>query len=117
MTAEMLEYTLPKLRRSLGVGEEADELLIDRLEQAEEEILRYLNRTQLPDNTLGLLVELAGLRHLQQGWGGKKSAAYAEGQISQKDEFYDPVIFAEGAQALLHSLAPYRLVKCREVEA
>lgn len=117
MTAEMLEYTLPRLRRSLGVGDEAEEVLIDRLEQAEEEILRYLNRTRLPDNTLGLVVELAGLRYLQQGQGSKKAAAYAEGQIRQREEFFDPVILAEGAQALLKSLAPYRRVRCREVEA
>lgn len=116
MTAAVLEYALPRLRRSLGVGEEADEVLTDRLESAEEEILRYLNREELPQFAMSLLVELAGLRYLQRQSGGKRATAYAEGQISQKEEYFDPESLTAGVDALLRTLAPYRRVKCREVE-
>lgn len=117
MTAATLAYALPRLRRSLGVGEEADQVLTDRLESAEEEILRYLNRTQLPEYAMSLLVELAGLRYLQHQSRGKRAVSYSEGQLSQREEFYDPDSVTAGVDALLRTLAPYRRVQCREVEA
>lgn len=113
MRADVLNFALPRLRRSLGVGEECDGVLSDKLELAEEEILRYLNRTELPEYAHSLLIELAGLRYLQQQSAGKKASAYAEGQISQSDTFYSAAEFSDGVDALLRTLAPYRRIKCR----
>lgn len=115
MTAEVLAIALPRLRRSLGLEAESDEILTDKLEAAEEEILRYLNRTELPEHTLCLLIELAGLKYLQDG-SGKKSESYTEGQISQSESFYTPAEFQDGTQALLRTLAPYRRVACKGAE-
>lgn len=113
MTGEVLSIALPRLRRSLGLGAQADELLTAKLELAEEEILRYLNRDELPDCAQSLLVELAGLRYLQSQCGGKKGESYAEGQISQSESYYTPGEFREGVDALLRTLAPYRRVGCK----
>ena len=114
MTGQLLNLTLPRLRESLGLGEESDGKLEFWLECAEEEILRYLNAEALPDCAQSLLVELAGLRYLQRECMGKKSESYSEGQISQSESYYTPAEFREGVDALLRTLAPYRQVKCRE---
>ena len=114
MTEQLLNLTLPRLRESLGGGEDCNDRLKFALECAEEEILRYLNAATLPDCALSLLVELAGLRYLQREWTGKKSESYTEGQISQSESYYTPAEFREGVDALLRTLAPYRRVKCRE---
>lgn len=116
MTAQVLDLALPRLRRSLGLEAQADEVLTDKLEAAEEEILRYLNRTELPDCAVSLLIELAGLKYLQAQGAGKKSESYTEGQISQSDSFYTPAEFRDGAEALLRTLAPYRRVGCKGAE-
>lgn len=115
MTQELLNAALPRLRRSLGVGTEEDEILADRLCAAEEEILRYLNRTELPEYARSLLIELAGLKYLQSG-AGKKSESYSEGQISQSESFYSPAELREGTERLLAALAPYRRVGCKGAE-
>ena len=113
MNGELLGIALPRLRRSLGLGAEADEALADELEGAQEEILRYLNRPELPDYAQSLLVELAGLRYLQSRSGGRKGESYAEGQLSQSESYCTPGEFRAGADALLRTLAPYRRVGCK----
>lgn len=112
MTAEQYNAALPRLRRSLGVGMEEEERLRDVLEAAEEEILRYLGEPELPEYALCLLVELAGLKYLQNGT-GTKSQSYTEGQLSQSESYYTPEEFREGTEALLRSLARHRKVQIR----
>ncbi len=114
MTEAELETALAVLRRSLGGAEDtADDVLTDALTAAEEEILRYLNRDELPTCADSLLIELAALRLLGgQSGAGTKSASYTEGQISQSESYFTPAELREGARALLDTLAPYRRVKC-----
>lgn len=118
MTQAFLEEALPRLRRSLGLGEEADDTrLEDALEAAEEEILRYLHQDQLPPCTDSLVVELAALKYLRgQNQAGVQEESYAEGQLSQSQRYYSPQEFEEGTQALLRTLAPYRRVGCKGAE-
>ena len=114
MQAE-LTAALPGLRRALSLGDEADEArLADALEAAEETILRYLNREKLPECARSLLVELAALKYLRGTGADKKSASYAEGQLSQSESYYSPAEMQAGEAALLGTLAPYRRVRCRE---
>ncbi len=112
MTEERISLSLPGLRRSLGLGEETDELLRDALCAAEEEILRYLNRTDLPTAAECLLVELAALKYCARGGTTVKKSAYGEGQLTQSEEYFTPEELREGTRALLETLAPYRRVRC-----
>ena len=118
MTQDMLYETLPRLRRGLGLAEGEDTpLLQDALEAAEEKILRYLNRSELPASVDCLLVELAGLLYLRRGEArGLKSESYSEGQLSQSRSYLSAEEIAQGEEALLRSLAPWRRVRCREAE-
>lgn len=117
MTEELLNTALPRLRRSLGLetAEGDADTLGELLERAEEDILRYLNREELPVYAGHLLVELACLKYLraQTAAGGKKSESYAEGQLSQSESYLSPEELSAGESALLRSLAPYRRVRCK----
>lgn len=121
MTREVLDTALPRLRRSLGLGEaggDTDELAFF-LAGAEEDILRYLNREALPECTAHLLVELAALKYqrARSAAGLKKSESYSEGQISQSESYLSPGELRAGETALLQSLAPCRRVGCKGVQA
>lgn len=118
MTQAVLEEALPRLRRALGLGEEADDAALeDALRAAEEEILRYLGQDTLPEHTDSLVIELAALKYLQgRNRAGVQEESYAEGQLSQSQRYYSPQEFEEGTQALLRTLAPRRRVECKEAE-
>ena len=93
MTQAEYNAALSGLSRALGLGDEADTArLTDVLCAAEESILRYLNREELPGCARSLLIELAALKYLRT----------------------DCAEVLEGEAALLRTLAPYRRVACRE---
>lgn len=119
MTQAALEEALPRLRRAMGLEQEADDApLEDALRGAEETILRYLNQDQLPQHTDSLVIELAALNYLRcRHSAGVQEESYAEGQLSQSQRYYSPQEFEEGTQALLRTLAPYRRVGCKGAEA
>ena len=114
MTQAEYNAALSGLSRALGLGDEADTArLTDVLCAAEESILRYLNREELPGCARSLLIELAALKYLRtDSAGARKSASYTEGQLSQS--YYTSAEVLEGEAALLRTLAPYRRVACRE---
>lgn len=116
MTQAEYNAALAGLSRALGLGDEADTArLTDVLCAAEESILRYLNREELPGCAQSLLVELAALKYLRtDSAGARKSASYTEGQLSQSESYYTSAEVLEGEAALLRTLAPYRRVACRE---
>lgn len=115
MTQAWLEEALPRLRRALGLEAGADEgALEDALGAAEEEILRYLNRTELPGYASRLAVELAALKYRRgQSGGGKQEESYTEGQLSQSQRYFSPEEQGAEERALLATLAPYRRVACK----
>lgn len=119
MTAAQMEQALAKLCRKLGLEEpEEDTLLLlqDELEDAGSEVLLYLGADSLEDAWLSKVVELAALyyqrdqRELEGG--GLQSASYAEGQISQSEQYLTPSAFRAGVAEVLESLARYRRVSC-----
>lgn len=116
MTQAEYNAALSGLSRALGLGDEADMArLTDVLCAAEESILRYLNREELPGCARSLLIELAALKYLRtDSAGARKSASYTEGQLSQSESYYTSAEVLEGEAALLRTLAPYRRVACRE---
>ncbi len=66
MTQAEYNAALSGLSRALGLGDEADTArLTDVLCAAEESILRYLNREELPGCARSLLIELAALKYLR----------------------------------------------------
>ena len=110
MTQAEYNAALSGLSRALGLGDETDTArLTDVLCAAEESILRYLNREELPGCAQSLLIELAALKYLRTD-----SASYTEGQLSQSESYYTSAEVLEGEAALLRTLAPYRRVACRE---
>lgn len=115
MTRAVLEEALPRLRRALGLEEKADEAVLeDVLAASEEQILRYLNRQELPPHTGCLAVELAALKYRRNRTGeGVQEESYAEGQLSQSVRYLSPEEYAAGERELLSALAPLRRVACK----
>ncbi len=114
MTQQEIESALPGLRRSLGLGEEADALLTDALNAAAEEIERTLGFPYSAGFADCLLTELAALKYYALGANAAnvKSSSYSEGQLSQSTCYFTPQELQEGQQAILRSLAPFRRVRC-----
>lgn len=115
MTQELLEEALPRLRRALGLEAGADDsALEDALAAAEEQILRYLNREELPGRTGSLVVELAALKYRRGRSGeGVQEESYAEGQLSQSVRYLTGEDYAASERELLSALAPLRQVACK----
>lgn len=119
MTETQTEEALARLKRRLGLESPEEEILLllgDELLDAEGELLLYLGADALEEAWLGKTVELAALyyqrdrRELEGG--GLKAASYAEGQISQSEQYLSPAEFRSGVAEVLESLARYRRVSC-----
>ncbi|MBR1780545.1 MAG: hypothetical protein IJ751_03980 [Oscillospiraceae bacterium] len=115
MDQALKDIALPRLRRALGLTEGEDEQrLEDALAAAEEKICRYLLQSELPDAVDCLLVELAALVYLRTGErSALKSESYSEGQLSQSQSYLTAEELAQGEEALLRCLAPWRRVRCK----
>ena len=71
---------------------------------AEESILRYLNREELPGCAQSLLIELAALKYLRtDSAGARKSASYTEGQLSQSELLHERRSVGRGGGAAAHA--------------
>ena len=69
------------LRRRLGTGDDAgDELFIDLLCDAENYVLGYTGRTEVPEALSGAVVELAAISYNRLGMQGE--SAHSEGGVS-----------------------------------
>lgn len=111
---------LSRLKARLGTGDESsDELLKGELEDAQAELLLYLNRDALPEAMSGYVVRLAALFYQRDMQGldgesaGVKAWSYSEGEQSQSATLLTDGEYRAGVDALLGSLARYRRVKVR----
>lgn len=117
MTEDKLTTLILRLQRRLGLADtdmETDLLLTDELLDAEGELLLYLNREQLPAGMDGKVVELAALFYQQdtvETAPGVKSTSYSEGSVSQSETYQTAEDNRLAADAVLASVARYRLVR------
>lgn len=113
MNGGVLERLLSRLQRKLGL-EDAEEdvilLLEDELEDAECELLLFLNREELPAALEIKAVELAALyyRRDSQEQSGLKSASYSEGDVSQSESYLTGAEYQAEVDALLASVLHWR---------
>lgn len=105
-----------KLARRLGVSPD-DSALTDALEDAEAELLLYLNREELPAALRSKCVELAAVfyrREADASTGNVKAESYTEGSVSQSQTFQTGAesasVYANTVNGILSSCARYRLV-------
>lgn len=115
-----MDALLSRLKAKMGISDaSADELLTGELEDAQAELLLYLNLDALPEAMSGYAVRLAALfyqRDLQALDGdtaGVKSWNYSEGEQSQSATLWTDEEYRAGVDAILSSLARYRRVKVR----
>lgn len=117
MTDDVMETLLEQLERKLGMDAPEDDevaLLEDELADAEAELLLYLSVDELDSGMLRKVVELAALFYRQDvsEAAGRRSSAYAEGQVSQSETYLGPEEYREAVADILDSLARYRRVGC-----
>lgn len=109
-----------KLARKLGV-ETVTPAIEDALDDAEAELLLYLNREELPKALRSKCVELAAVfyrRDTEGGYSGNvKSETYTEGSVSQSQTFSTSAesasAYSNAADDILSGCARYRLVKLK----
>lgn len=85
------------------------------IEQAESELLLYLNREELPTAMDGKLVELAALIYRRDAaeHGGAKASSYSEGDVSQSITYLTDADYQTVGDVLLRSVAHWRRrVRC-----
>lgn len=111
---------LTRLKVKLGITDtSADDLLTAELEDAQSELLLYLNRSELPESMEGYVVRLAALfyeRDLQAPDAdtvGVKSWNYSEGEQSQSTTLLTTEEYQAGVDAVLRALARYRRVSVK----
>ncbi|MEG0742678.1 MAG: phage head-tail connector protein [Clostridia bacterium] len=72
---------LVTLRRRLGTGDElGDELFIDLLCDAENYVLAYTGRNEVPEKLRGVVIELAAMSYNRLGLQGEST--HSEGGVS-----------------------------------
>ena len=95
---------LATLRRRLGTGDaQGDELFIDLLCEAENYVLAYTGRTEIPDKLRGTVIELAAVSYNRLGLQGE--SAHSEGGVSVTVDG-----LPEGVRALLNRWRVAKLV-------
>lgn len=117
MTSERLERMQDQLIKRFRLDctdddfEDVCMLLGDSILDAEAELLLYLNREELPETMFAKVVALAAV-YAQQAMAeepGLRSASYSEGDVSQNETYLTGVDFQVEADAILKSVAHWRL--------
>jgi hypothetical protein len=113
VTDERLEAMQGRLVRRLNLEEPDDDVLVlleDELEDAEAELLLYLNREPLPEALYPKVLELADLyarRDLADN-PDLASASYSEGDTSQSETYLTGKDYRDQEDDLLSSVAHWR---------
>ena len=113
MTDERLEAMQGRLVRRLNLEEPDDDVLVlleDELEDAEAELLLYLNRETLPEALYPKVLELADLyarRDLADN-PDLCSMSYSEGDVSRSETYLTGKDYRDQEDDLLSSVAHWR---------
>lgn len=104
----MTQTQLDKVKISLGIKDELqDEEILLLVEDAENDVLIWTNRTTLPTALLSVVRQIAIIRYNMQGIEGQTS--HSEGGVSRS--------FDELPQSVTSTLVQFRLLKAARYEA
>lgn len=120
MTSEALSTALERLLRRLATYEpdnDTELLLTDMLEDAESDLLLYLNSDALPNAMLPKVISLAELRYRKNAAvsenGAVTSETYSEGDVRFDKDYAQMSAYDASEQAIFDSVAGYREVRVK----